>query len=59
MYELTSKIQGLSQDFASRRITLTLTVNEEAAAKNLYDELHEAEKLSVRIDKYREKWKAK
>lgn len=55
MYELTGKIQGLSQDFASRRITLTLTVNEEAAAKNLYDELNGEEKLSVRIDKYREK----
>lgn len=55
MWELTGKIQGLSQDFASRRITLTLTVNEEAAAKNLYDELNGEEKLSVRIDKYREK----
>lgn len=55
MYELTGKIQGLSQDFASRRITLTLTVNEEAAAKNLYDELNGEEKLSVKIDKYREK----
>lgn len=55
MWELTGKIQGLSQDFASRRITLTLTVNEEAAAKNLYDDLHEADKLSVKIDKYREK----
>lgn len=55
MWELSGKIQGLSQDFASRRITLTLTVNEEAAAKNLFDELHEAEKLSIKIDKYREK----
>lgn len=55
MYELTGKIQGLSQDFASRRITLTLTVNEEAAAKNLYDELNQEAKLSIKIDKYREK----
>lgn len=55
MYQLTGKIKGLAQDFASRRITLTLTVNEEAAAKNLYDELNGEEKLSVRIDKYREK----
>ena len=55
MYELSGKIQGLSQDFASRRITLTLTVNEEAAAKNLFDELNDAEKLSIKIDKYREK----
>lgn len=55
MYELTGKVQGLAQDFASRRITLTLTVNEEAAAKMLYDDLHEAEKLSFKIDKYRER----
>jgi hypothetical protein len=55
MYELTGKVQGLAQDFASRRITLTLTVNEEAAAKMLYDDLHEAEKLSIKVDKYRER----
>lgn len=55
MYELTGKIQGLAQDFASGRITLMLTVNEDAAAKNLYDDLHEADKLSIKIDKYREK----
>ena len=55
MYQLTGKIQGLAQDFATRRITITLSVNEEAAAKDLYDELHEADKLSFEIDKYREK----
>lgn len=55
MYELSGKIQGLAQDFSTRRITLTLTVNEETAAKALYDDLHESEKLSIKIDKYREK----
>lgn len=55
MYELSGKIQGLAQDFASKRVTLTLLVNEEAAVKNLFDELHETEKLSIKIDKYREK----
>ena len=55
MYELSGKIQGLAQDFASKRVTLTLSVNEEAAAKMLFDELHETEKLSIKIDKYREK----
>ena len=55
MYELSGKIQGLSQDFITRRITLTLSINEEAAAKALYDDLHEAEKLSIKIDKHREK----
>ncbi len=55
MYELSGKIQGLAQDFVSKRVTLTLSVNEEAAVKNLFDELHETEKLSIKIDKYREK----
>jgi hypothetical protein len=55
MYELSGKIQGLAQDFGTRRVTLMLTVNEDAAAKNLYDDLHGEEKLSIKIDKYREK----
>ena len=55
MYELSGKIQGLALDFGTRRATLTLSINEEAAAKNLFDDLHETEKLSIKIDKYREK----
>ena len=55
MYQVTGKIQGLAQDFGTRKVTLTLSVNEDAAAKLLYDELHETEKLSIKIDKYREK----
>jgi hypothetical protein len=55
MYELSGKIQGLAQDFGTRKVTITLTVNEEAAAKHLYDDLHKAEKLSIKIDKHREK----
>ena len=54
-YELSGKIEGLAQDFATRRITLTLSVNEEASAKLLYDDLHKDEKLSIKIAKYREK----
>ena len=55
MYELTGKIQGVAQDFGSRRVTLTLSVNEETAAKMLYDDLNDAENLSIKIDRYREK----
>lgn len=55
MYELSGKIQGIDIDFVTRKATLTLSINEEAAAKNLFDDLHEAEKLSIKIDKYREK----
>ena len=55
MYEITGKIQGLAQDFGTKRVSITLTVNEEAAAKHLYDDLHDTDKLSIKIDKYREK----
>ncbi len=55
MYELSGKIQGLALDFGTRKATLTLSINEEHAAKCLFDDLHEAEKLSIKIDRYREK----
>lgn len=55
MYELSGKIQNLALDFQTGKANLTLSINEEHAAKNLFDELHEAEKLSIKIDKYREK----
>lgn len=55
MYEVSGKIQGLALDFATKRATLTLSINEEAEAKRLFDELREAEKLSIKIDKHREK----
>ena len=55
MYQLTGNIQGLAQDFSTKRISLTLSVNESESAKLLYDDLHDTEKLSIKIDKYREK----
>lgn len=55
MYELSGKIQGLSVDFATQRIMLALQINDATTARQLYDDLHEAEKLSIKIDKYREK----
>lgn len=55
MYELSGKIQGLALDFGTRKATLTLSINEEQAAKDLYDELIDAEKLSIKIDKFRER----
>lgn len=55
MYEISGKIQSLAFEFGSRKATLTLSINEEQAAKDLYDELHETDKLKIQIDKYREK----
>lgn len=53
--ELTGKIADLSLDFVTGKAKLTLEVNETEAIKQGYDELHEAEKLSIEIKKYRKK----
>lgn len=55
MYELSGKIQGMALDFGTRKATLTLSINEEHTAKLLFNDLHKADKLSIKIDKYREK----
>ena len=53
--ELTGKINALNLEFLTGKTLLTLEINEKQAAMNLYDELHEADKLAIEIDKYREK----
>lgn len=55
VFELSGKIQGLAQDFATRRVTLTLSINEEHTARRLFDELRNAEKLSIKVDMFRQK----
>lgn len=55
MYELTGKIADFSLDFKTGKAKLLLELNEKPSAMKLYDNLHEAEKLSVKISKYREK----
>ena len=55
MFELSGTIKDLSPDIKSGKMVLSLIINERQSAMNLYDELHEAEKLSVNIGKYREK----
>ncbi len=52
---LTGKIADMTIDFRTGKAKLLLEVNEKQAAMNLYDELHESEKLSIKIGKYREK----
>ena len=54
-YELTGKIQGLTQDVWTRKVTLSLQVHEEAVVKMLFDDMHDTDKLSIKIDKHREK----
>ena len=54
-YELTGKIKDLSLDFRNEKPILTLEINEKQSVSNLFDELHNAEKLAIKIDKFREK----
>lgn len=54
MYELTGKADNLITAFMSPA-KLTLVINEKQRAQALYDELREAEKLSIKISKYRKK----
>lgn len=55
MYELNGTIQNVSVDYTTGNALLTLSVNNKQSAINCYDDLHLAEKLSIKIDKYREK----
>lgn len=55
MNELTGSIDGLNIDFVTGKAMLTLSINEKQGAINCYEELKEAEKLSIKIGKYREK----
>ena len=53
--KVTGAIRDFSLDFKTGNGVLTLSINEKKAAMNLYDELNAVEKLSIDIDKYREK----
>ena len=54
MIELTGKIVDMSLDFRTRKPKLTLELNEEQIAKNMYDKLYQLPKLSIKLKKYRE-----
>lgn len=55
MYELSGKIKDLNIDYRTGEALLTLAVNEKRSAMNCFDKLNGADKLSIKIDKYREK----
>lgn len=54
MHELTGKIAGVSLSFEGRPL-VTLELNERRSTLDMVDELRSAEKVSVRIGKYRAK----
>jgi predicted lipase len=55
MTELTGTIQNMSVDFGTDKMVLTLVLNERQSAVSMYEELKDAEKLSIKIGKHREK----
>ena len=55
MYELNGTIKDISIDFNSGNALLTLSINQKQSAINCYNELKEIERLSICIDKHREK----
>ena len=55
MSELTGKIVDMSLNFASGKPKITLEVNEKQAAMVMFEEFKNHEKLSIEIEKYREK----
>jgi hypothetical protein len=55
VYELSGTIKGVSVDYETGNALLTLSINQKQSAINCFDELHLEEKLSFKIDKYKEK----
>ena len=55
MYELSGTIKDVSVDFRGKNAYLTLSIDQKQSAINCYDDLHVEEKLSFKIDKYKEK----
>lgn len=55
MYELNGTIKDLNIDYQTGKALLTLSINQKHSAINCFDELHNAEKITIKIDKHREK----
>ena len=55
MHKFTGKILDMSLDIKTNKAKLMLELNEKQSAMNMFDALHETEKLSIEIKKYYEK----
>ncbi len=55
MYELTGQIQNLAVDFITQKAVLTLVIDQKNDVADCFDNLRGAEKVAVKIDKYRER----
>ena len=55
MHELTGKITGVSLSFTTGKPQITLEMNERQSALSMVDALKSVEKLTIKIDRFREK----
>lgn len=53
--EVTGRIDKVTSDFETGKILLSLEINEKNKLKNEYDRLRRYEKLSIKLDKFRNK----
>lgn len=55
MHELSGSIKDLNTDYQTGKIALTFVVDQKQNAINCYNELHNAERLTIKVDKHRER----
>lgn len=53
--DVTGKVVGVSRDWSTDKLNLTLEINEESTLREQYDKINAMDKLSIKIVKYREK----
>ena len=55
MHELTGTIKDLNFDYQTGKLSFTFAVEEKQAAINCYNQLHDADRLTIKVDKHRER----
>lgn len=55
MVDLTARLRDMTQDIKTKRFLLTMEIENQQSAINVWEELHGDEKISVRFSKHRKK----
>ncbi|MBR5593881.1 MAG: hypothetical protein IKW46_07405 [Bacteroidaceae bacterium] len=55
MHELTGTIKDLNIDYQTGNAMITFVVDQKQVAINCYNELHAADRLTIKVDKHRER----
>ena len=55
MYELNGTLKDLNFDYQTGKALLTFAIEQKQSAINCWDKLRDAERLTVKVDKHRER----